>query len=565
MAIATKKGNFKLMGNQFSEGIDKAPQRALLKALGLSNDDMQKPLIAVVSAFSEIVPGHAHLEKISNAVKAGIYAKGGVPIVIPSIGICDGIAMGRPGMKHSLPSRELIADSVEAMLESHAFDGAVFIPNCDKIVPGMLMGAARVNIPSVFCSGGAMLSGRHNGEKISLSSVFEGIGKVKAGLMDLSELEALENKACPGCGSCCGMYTANSLNCLTEAIGMALPGNGTIPAVYADRVRLAKQAGEAIVKLVSNSITPKMIMTKDAFANALAVDMAIGASTNTILHIMAIAHECDVKLNLDMVAKASAVTPNLCKLSPASTLDMLDLEEAGGIMAVMAELNKKGLIVGSALTVTNKSIDDSFKNSEILTQGTILPIDAPHSETGGIAVLKGNIAEDGCVIKRSGISGNAMTFVGKAKVYNCEEDAANAINNGLIKKGDVVVVRYEGPVGGPGMREMLAPTAALCGMGLDKDVALITDGRFSGATRGMAVGHIAPEAAVGGKIALISDGDKITIDITKNKIELDVNAKELKIREKKLKPKDSNPTGWLLRYKYLVTSADKGAVLKKKF
>jgi len=553
------------MGAELTQGVDKAPQRALLKALGLSDDELNKPLIAVVSAHSEIVPGHVHLDRIVQAVKAGVYAKGGTPIMIPSIGICDGIAMGRQGMKHSLPSRELIADSVESMLESHAFDGAVFIPNCDKIVPGMLMGAARVNIPSVFVSGGPMLSGRHKGKKISLSSVFEGVGQVKGGSMDLSELEALENKACPGCGSCCGMYTANSLNCLSEAIGMALPGNGTILAVSADRIRLAKQAGNTIMKLVSNSITPRMIMTADAFNNALHVDMAIGASTNTILHILAIADECKVKLNLDMIAKVSAVTPNLCKLSPASELDMQDLGEAGGIMAVMAELDKKGLIVDTALTVTNKPIKDSFKRSEILDTEVIKTIEVPHSETGGIAVLKGNIAEDGCVIKRSALSGNSLVFTGKAKCYNSEEDAANAISNGIIKKGDVVVVRYEGPIGGPGMREMLAPTAALCGMGLDKDVALITDGRFSGATRGMAVGHIAPEAAVGGKIALIQDGDKITIDINKGKIELEVNSKEMKNREKKWKPHDSNPTGWLLRYKYLVTSADKGAVLKKKF
>jgi len=553
------------MGSELTSSIDKAPHRALFKAMGHSDEDLAKPLIAVVSAHSEVVPGHMHLDKVADAVKAGIYAKGGTPILIPSIGICDGIAMGRPSMKYSLPSRELVADSVESMLHAHGFDGAVFIPNCDKIVPGMLMGAARVNIPSVFVSGGAMLSGIHKGQKISLSTVFEALGKVRAGNMDLTELTEIENKACPGCGSCCGMYTANSLNCLSEAIGIALPGNGTIPAVNADRMRLAKLAGQSVMKLVDNAITPKMILTKEAFANALAVDMAIGASTNTILHIMALAQECDVKLDLDMVAKMSAKTPNLCKLSPASTLDMQDLYFAGGIMAVMAELDKKGLIERNALTATNKTIFESYKRAEIKTEGVIRPIENPHSETGGIAVLKGNIAELGSVIKRSALDDKALVFVGKARCYNSEEDAANAINNGLVKKGDVVVVRYEGPVGGPGMREMLGPTAALCGMGLDKDVALITDGRFSGATRGIAVGHIAPEAAIGGRIALIQDGDKIAIDVLKGTINVDINAKELKNREKKWKPQDSNPTGWLLRYKYLVTSADKGAVLKKKF
>jgi len=554
------------MGSDLTNGIDRAPQRALFKAMGISDEELAKPLIAVVSAHSEIVPGHVHLDKIADAVKVGIIAKGGTPILIPSIGICDGIAMGRPGMKYSLPSRELVADSVESMLLSHNFDGAVFIPNCDKIVPGMLMGAARVNLPALAVSGGAMLSGRHKGQKISLSTVFEGIGKVRAGTMDLEELAEIENAACPGCGSCCGMYTANSLNCLSEAIGFALPGNGTIPAVAADRIRLAKEAGKAVMKLVANAITPRMIMTKDAFMNALTVDMAIGASTNTILHILALAQECDVKLDLDMVAKVSAKTPNLCKLSPASTQDMQDLQEAGGIMAVMAELNKKGLIIGNALTVTSNTIGESFKNSVVANNEVIKSVDAPYSETGGIAVLKGNFSEDGSVVKRSGISDpKALTFVGKAKVFNCEEDAANAINNGLIKAGDAVVVRYEGPVGGPGMREMLAPTAALTGMGLDKEVALITDGRFSGATRGLAIGHVAPEAAAGGRIAFIEDGDKITIDINKGVMNVDINAKEMKAREKKWKPKDSNPTGWLLRYQYLVTSADKGAVLKKKF
>jgi len=553
------------MSKEHLSGNDKAPHRALLKALGLSDAELAKPMIAVVSAHSEIVPGHVHLDRIAEAVKAGIYSAGGTPVMIPSIGVCDGLAMGHLGMKYSLPSRELIADSLESMLISHAFDGAVLIPNCDKIVPGLMMGAARVNIPTLSVSGGPMLSGYHKGQKTSLSTVFEAVGKVQAGTMYPDELIEIENTACPGCGSCCGMYTANSLNCLCEAIGFALPGNGTISAVSADRIRLAKEAGMAIMTLVEQAVTPRMIMSDKAFQNALAVDMAIGASTNTILHILAIANECGVKLNLDMVAQMSAKTPNLCRLSPASTDDMLDLNRAGGIMAVMNELDKKGLINGDAITVINKPISKQFKGKEILNPEVIRPIDNPHSATGGIAVLKGNFAQEGSVVKRSGVPDSALKFVGKAKVYNSEEDAVQAIMGGAIKKGDVVVIRWEGPKGGPGMREMLSPTSAITGMGLGADVALITDGRFSGATRGLCIGHVAPEAAEGGKIGLIQNGDKITIDVLAGKMDVDINAKELKTREKKWKPKDVNPTGWLKRYAYLVTTSSGGAVLRKKF
>ncbi|MDR2201234.1 MAG: dihydroxy-acid dehydratase [Clostridiales bacterium] len=554
------------MSKDLSQNLQKAPQRALLKALGLSDEEIAKPLIAVISAKSEIVPGHMHLDTLTDAVKSAVYANGGTPVAVPSIGICDGIAMGHAGMRYSLPSRELIADGVESMLLGHAFDGAVLVPNCDKIIPGMLMGAGRVNIPAVMVSGGPMLSGFYNGRKISFSSVYEGLGAVQSGKMTLKDLSEIESRACPGCGSCCGMYTANSLNCLAEALGMALPGNGTVPAVASERLRLAKKAGAAVMNLVANDITPRMIMTKAAFMNALAVDMAIGASSNTVLHLFAIADECGVKLDLNTVQRISDGTPNLCKLSPASHYDMEDLGRAGGISAILNELNKiDGLISGNALTVANAPLSQNFEDAEILNGEVIHTVASPLAPYGGLAVLRGNICEDGAIVKRSAVAAEAMTFVGKAKVFDCEEDAVNAISSGGIKKGDAVVIRYEGPVGGPGMREMLAPTAALAGMGLDKDVALITDGRFSGATRGLAIGHVCPEAAAGGKIALIKDGDKIEIDISKGKLNLDVNAKEMGIRAKKLKPKDSNPGGWLLRYANLVTGANTGAVMKKKF
>ena len=558
------------MSKEFFGGLERAPQRALMKALGFSDEEIAKPLIAIVSAKSEIVPGHMHLDRITDAVKAGVYAAGGTPVVIPSIGICDGLAMGHSGMRYSLPSRELIADSVESMLIGHAFDGVVLVPNCDKIVPGMLMGAARVNIPTVMVSGGPMESGCFHGEKVSFSTTYEAIGKVKVGQMSLEELNELENTACPGCGSCCGMYTANSLNCAAEALGIALPGNGTILATSSERLRLAKQAGATVMQLVSSAVYPRMIMTKQAFKNALALDMAIGASTNTVLHLFAIAAECGIEVggkdfSLDTVQKISDVTPNLCKLSPSTSIDMADLNRAGGVMAILNELDKKGLVDGSCKTVTDRELRESYRHAVVKDNSVIHSVDEPISPCGGISVLKGNIAEDGAVVKRSAVAPEMMKFAGKAKCFDSEEEAVGAILSGSIEKGDVVVIRYEGPVGGPGMREMLSPTSALVGMGLDKDVALITDGRFSGATRGAAIGHVCPEAAVGGKIALIKNGDKIEIDIPAGKLSLAVNAKEMATRAKKLRPKDSNPTGWLLRYANLVTSADKGAVLKKKF
>lgn len=553
------------MSQEFYSSMEKAPQRALLKALGLTDEELKKPIVAIVSAKSEIVPGHMHLDAITDAVKAGVYAGGCTPVVVPAIGVCDGLAMGHGGMRYSLPSRELIADGVETMLIGHAFDGAVFVPNCDKIVPGMLMGAARVNIPSVFVSGGPMESGKFKGKKVGLSSMFEGVGAVKNGSMSLDELTAMENVACVGCGSCCGMYTANSLNCLCEALGMALPGNGTILAVHSERLRLAKRAGLAICNLVRDAITPRMIMTKRAFTNALTLDMALGASTNTLLHLFAIAAECNVALDYNLVQTISDNTPTLCRLSPSTDVDMEQLHLAGGIMAVLHELAKKNIIDGSAYTVAGCALADNYEHAHVLDAEVIHKIDSPISPVGGIAVLKGNLAEEGAVVKRSAVDKSMLNFSGKAKCFNCEEDAVAAIYSGKIKKGDVMIIRYEGPAGGPGMREMLSPTSALVGMGLDKDVALITDGRFSGATRGAAIGHVCPEAATDGKIALVKDGDLIKIDINNGRLTLDVPAKELQARQKKLRPKDSNASGWLLRYQNLVTSAANGATLKKKF
>ena len=553
------------MSQEFYSSMEKAPQRALLKALGLTDEELKKPIVAIVSAKSEIVPGHMHLDAITDAVKAGVYAGGCTPVVVPAIGVCDGLTMGHGGMRYSLPSRELIADGVETMLIGHAFDGAVFVPNCDKIVPGMLMGAARVNIPSVFVSGGPMESGKFKGKKVGLSSMFEGVGAVKNGSMSLDELTAMENVACVGCGSCCGMYTANSLNCLCEALGMALPGNGTILAVHSERLRLAKRAGLAICNLVRDAITPRMIMTKRAFTNALTLDMALGASTNTLLHLFAIAAECNVALDYNLVQTISDNTPTLCRLSPSTDVDMEQLHLAGGIMAVLHELAKKNIIDGSAYTVAGCALADNYEHAHVLDAEVIHKIDSPISPVGGIAVLKGNLAEEGAVVKRSAVDKSMLNFSGKAKCFNCEEDAVAAIYSGKIKKGDVMIIRYEGPAGGPGMREMLSPTSALVGMGLDKDVALITDGRFSGATRGAAIGHVCPEAAADGKIALVKDGDLIKIDINNGRLTLDVPAKELQARQKKLRPKDSNASGWLLRYQNLVTSAANGATLKKKF
>mgnify|MGYP000844602688 FL=1 len=559
------------MGKNLVNGAEKAPQRSLYKALGVTDSELSKPLIAIVCAQSDIVPGHTHLSVIAEAVKAGIYSAGGTPFVVPSIGVCDGISMGHNGMKYSLPSRELIADSVETMVIAHAFDGMVLIPNCDKIVPGMLMGAARVNIPTILISGGAMLPGyTSKGKKLSLTSVFEGVGALKAGKMSLSELDEIENNACASCGSCAGMFTANSMNCVTEALGIALPGNGTIPAVYSERVRLAKKTGEQIIKLVEDNLTPRRIMNEEAFNNALALDMALGCSTNTVLHLTAIANECNVNFNLETLESVSAVTPNLCRLMPATDTSIEDLYHAGGIMAVLKELSKiqlkKGtLLNGSAITVTGEELEKSYQNAEIKNPEVIRTAENPYSPTGGIAVLRGNIAEEGSVVKKSAVAPEMMTHSGKARVFDSEEAASNAILNRLINKGDVVVIRYEGPKGGPGMREMLSPTASLAGMGLDKDVALITDGRFSGATRGAAIGHICPEAAVGGKIALIQEGDIIEIDIPKGKLELKVSAKELAARAKKLRPKILEVSGYLQRYAELVTSAANGAVFKKKF
>ena len=559
------------MGKEIAQGIEKAPARALYKALGFTNEDMAKPIVGVVNAYSEAVPGHTHLNQVAEAVKAGILAAGGMPVVVPSIGICDGIAMGHAGMKYSLPSRELIADSVEAMAFAHAFDGLVLIPNCDKIVPGMLMGAARCNIPSIVVSGGPMLPGRFKGKNVGFNTVSEGVSAVRAGKMTVFDLAELENKACPGCGSCSGMFTANSMNCLTEALGMALPGNGTVPAVYAERLRLAKETGKQIMALIEKQILPRMILTKDAFVNALSLDMALGASTNSILHLTAIAAEVGVNLDLNLVAEISARVPNLCRLNPSSDYNVVDLHEAGGVMAVLAETarplspNVPPLIQGNALTVTGKKLRELYKDCEILDSNVIRTKDNPHGKTGGIAVLFGNLAPDGCVVKRSAVDDAMLVHKGPARVFNSEEEAVSAISRGDIKDKDVIVIRYEGPKGGPGMREMLYPSAALAGMGLAAKVALITDGRFSGATRGASIGHVCPEAAESGPIAAIQDKDVIEIDIPKGKLNVDLSPKDLKKRMDRWKPKDDSVSGYLLRYRAMVTSAAHGAVSKKKF
>lgn len=548
-----------MKSDNIKKGADKAPHRSLLYALGLTEEELDRPLIAVINAQSEVVPGHKHLDEVAQAAKDGIRMAGGTPIEFPSIGVCDGIAMGHEGMKYSLPSRELIADSVESMLKAHAFDGAVLIPNCDKIVPGMLMGAARVNIPAIVVSGGPMLAGRIDGHKTSLSSMFEAVGAHAAGKMTDEGLVEFEQNACPSCGSCSGMYTANSMNCLTEAIGMALPGNGTTPAVYSARTALAKKAGMKIVELVEKDIKPRDIMNEDAFENALTVDMALGCSTNSMLHLPAIAHECGIDIDLHKVNEISARTPNICHLAPAGPTYMEDLYAAGGVPAVMAQLIKKGLLkdnVSVAGTIFETSEGKEIAGDAIRTT------DNPYSETGGIAVLYGNIAPDGCVVKRAAVAPEMLYHKGPAKVYESEEEAYSAIMGGKIEKGDVVVIRYEGPKGGPGMREMLAPTSALAGMGLDKDVALITDGRFSGATRGAAIGHVSPEAASGGIIAAVKDGDLIEIDIDNNSIKLLVDDGEIAERMKNASAPEKNLTGWLKRYAKMVKSADKGAVLE---
>lgn len=544
-------------------GVNAAPQRSLLNALGLTEEEMKKPLIGIVSSKNDIVPGHMNIDKIVDAVKQGVALAGGVPIVFPAIAVCDGIAMGHEGMKYSLVTRELIADSTEAMAKAHAFDALVMVPNCDKNVPGLLMAAARINVPTVFVSGGPMLAGHVKGKKTSLSSMFEAVGAYTANKISAEELCEFENKACPSCGSCSGMYTANSMNCLTEAIGMGLQGNGTIPAVYSERIKLAKHAGMKVMELLEKNIRPLDIMTEKAFMNALTVDMALGCSTNTMLHLPAIAKEAGVKLNLDIANEISAKTPNLCHLAPAGHTYMEDLNEAGGVYAVMNELTKLNLLNTDLITATGKTVAENIEGCEIKDTEIIRPVTNPYSTSGGIAVLKGNLAPDGCVVKRSAVAPEMLQHKGNARVFECEEDAIEAIHAGKINPGDVVVIRYEGPKGGPGMREMLNPTSAIMGSGLGHCVALITDGRFSGATRGAAIGHISPEAAVGGPIALVEEGDTIEIDINANTINLLVSDEEMAKRKAEWKPRQPKiTTGYLARYAKLVTSGAQGAVLE---
>jgi len=543
------------------KGTANAPHRSLYHALGLTAEEMDRPMIGIVSSYNEIVPGHMNLDKIVDAVKAGVAMAGGTPIVFPAIAVCDGIAMGHEGMKYSLVTRELIADSTEAMVKAHGFDALVMVPNCDKNVPGLLMAAARLNIPTVFVSGGPMLAGRVGGKKTSLSSMFEAVGQYNAGKIDDDKLCEFECKTCPTCGSCSGMYTAKSMNCLTEALGMGLRGNGTIPAVYSSRIELAKHAGMAVMHALKNIIRPLDIMTEKAFMNALTVDMALGCSTNSMLHLPAIARECGIDINLDIANEISAKTPNLCHLAPAGPTYMEDLDEAGGVYAVMNELSKKGLLHTDCINVLGKTLGESIKDCKNRDASVIRPIDEPYSATGGIAVLKGNLAPEGSVVKRSAVSEKMLVHKGPARVFDCEEDAQAAIDAGKIKAGDVVVIRYEGPKGGPGMREMLSPTSAIMGMGLGESVALITDGRFSGATRGACVGHITPEAASGGIIGIIEDGDEISINIPENKIELLVDDKVIAERMKNFTPKTKELTGYLKRYAKLVSGGAYGAVL----
>ena len=543
-------------------GASQAPHRSLFHALGLTKEELAKPLVGIVSSYNEIVPGHMNLDKIVDAVKLGVAMAGGTPIVFPAIAVCDGIAMGHIGMKYSLVTRDLIADSTEAMAMAHQFDALVMVPNCDKNVPGLLMAAARVNVPTVFVSGGPMLAGHVHGEKTSLSSMFEAVGSYSAGQMSEEELEEFANKVCPTCGSCSGMYTANSMNCLTEALGMGLQGNGTIPAVYSDRIQLAKHAGMKVMELLEKNIRPRDIMTEKAFHNALTVDMALGCSTNSMLHLPAIAHEAGVELNVDIANEISARTPNLCHLAPAGHSYIEELNEAGGVYAVMNELSKKNLLHLDLMTATGKTVGENIKNVTNRNTNVIRPIENPYSETGGIAVLKGNLAPDSCVVKRSAVVAEMMQHEGPARVFDCEEDAIAAIRGGKIVAGDVVVIRYEGPKGGPGMREMLNPTSAIAGMGLGSTVALITDGRFSGASRGASIGHVSPEAAVGGPIALVKEGDRIRIDIPANRLELLVDDAELERRRAEWQPREPKvTTGYLARYASLVTDASKGAVL----
>ncbi|MDD5602673.1 MAG: dihydroxy-acid dehydratase [Eubacteriales bacterium] len=544
------------------KGIERAPHRSLFKAMGYTDEELARPLIGVANSKNEIIPGHIHLDSVSEAVKAGIRMAGGTPIEFAVIGVCDGIAMGHTGMKYSLASRELVADSCETMGRAHSFDGMVFIPNCDKIVPGMLMAAARINVPSIVISGGPMLSIKKRGIQLDLNSVFEAVGAFKAGKTSEEEVLEKEEYACPGCGSCSGMFTANSMNCLTEVLGMGLPGNGTIPAVYAERIRLAKKAGMQIMELVKLDIKPSDILGEDTFRNALAVDMALGCSTNSVLHLPAIAHEAGIEINLDIVNEISAKVPNLCRLAPAGPHHVQDLYDAGGVQAVMKELTKKGLLRTDLMTVTGKTVGENIATAAVLDNTVIRNIDNPYSPTGGIAVLRGNIAQDGAVVKKSGVAPEMMVHKGPARVYDSEDDAIDAIYKNRINKGDVIVIRYEGPKGGPGMREMLGPTSAIAGMGLDRDVALLTDGRFSGATRGASIGHVSPEAMEGGMIAAIKEGDMISIDIPAGKLDVEVEENELKERMRVWKAPEPRITGgYLGRYARLVSSAGTGAVM----
>ena len=560
--IVIERGNMEnLRSNNMKSGMQQAPSRSLLNAVGMTPEEMRKPIIGIVSSFNEIVPGHINLDKISDAVKLGVAEAGGTPVVFPAIAVCDGIAMGHIGMKYSLCSRDLIADSTETVAMAHQFDALVMIPNCDKTVPGMLMAAARLNIPTVFVSGGPMLSGRVKGKNTSLSSMFEAVGAYAAGKISEDDVMEYENKTCPTCGSCSGMYTANSMNCLTEVLGMGLRGNGTIPAVYSERIRLAKRAGYAVMEMLKRDIRPRDIMTKEAFINALTMDMALGCSTNSMLHLPAIAYEAGVELNVDIANEISAKTPNLCHLAPAGHTYIEELNEAGGIYAVMKEISKLGLLNLDCMTVTGKTVGENIKNAINLDTDVIRPAENPYSKVGGIAVLKGNIAPDSCVVKRSAVLPEMLKHSGPARVFDCEEDAIAAIKGGEIVPGDVVVIRYEGPKGGPGMREMLNPTSAIAGMGLDTTVALITDGRFSGASRGASIGHASPEAAVGGPIGLLQDGDIIDIDINANTINARVSEEEFAKRRENWKPRINEVTGYLARYRKLVSGAPRGAVL----
>lgn len=552
-----------MRSDRMKTGLERAPHRSLLKSMGLTDEEIKRPIIGVVNSKNESIPGHIHLDKIAEAVKDGIRMAGGTPIEVPCIGVCDGTAMNHRGMNYSLPSRELVADGIESMIEANAFDAVVMIPNCDKIVPGMLMAAARVNIPAVVVSGGPMLAGRHKGKTLDLNKVFEGVGSVRAGIMNEQELQQLEDHACPGCGSCSGMFTANSMNCLTEVLGLGLPGNGTIPAVYAERIRLAKEAGMKVMEVLSKGLCPRDILTQEAFENALTLDMALGCSTNSVLHLTAIAYEAGIEIDLDIVNTISFRTPNLCKLSPAGPHHIEDLHEAGGIPAVMKELASKGLLHLDQPTVSGRTIGEMIDDARVLNHNIIRPIDKPYSETGGIAVLRGSLAPDGAVVKRSAVSPEMLVHQGPARVFNSEEEAYEAILSGRIRKKDVIVIRYEGPKGGPGMKEMLSPTSAIAGMGLDKDVALITDGRFSGATRGASIGHVSPEAMAGGPIAAVEEGDIISINIPEGRLDVLVDEKVMEERLKKwTAPEPKISHGYLGRYARLVTSANTGAVLK---